>query len=220
MKNRKKIERFEKEFEALSVEELVVIAQEEYTNSTEDSARMKAALCQRRWKLNETFEWTAENKERLLLLNTKLMNCFEKLRIEITKACQVLQKRVDTSDDFLQDFEIEAFVRPRFRNAEDDSMEEIDDSMTEILEDACNDVFLSFTLNSAQSIDDALYFNYDLNWNHDTPQLQGHFDEHYISYGIHELFDHIKGLSCSDILKINRLTAEYRVTCQHFTEFF
>jgi hypothetical protein len=163
--------------------------------------------------LNETFEWTAENKERLLLLNTKLMDCFEKLKTEITKACQVLQKRVDASDDFLQDFEIEAFVRPQFHNAKDDSMEEI-------LEDTWNDIFLSFTFSSARSIDDVLYFNYDLNWNHDPPQLQGHFDEHYIAFGTHELFDHIKGWSYSDILKINTLTAEYKITCQHFTEIF
>jgi hypothetical protein len=214
MKDWERQERFEEEFEALSVEELERIAQEEYVNYSHcDEARLEVALIQRSYKLNEIFEWTAENKERLLLLNTKLMNCFEKLKTEITKACQVLQKRMDTSDDFLQDFEIESFVRPQFRNSEDDSMEEI-------LEDTWNDIFLSFTFNSARSIDDVLYFNYDLNWNDVTPQVQGNFDEHFICYATHELFDHIKGLSCSDILKINMLTSEYRVTCQHFTESF
>jgi hypothetical protein len=219
MKNYLKEYMLLKELESCSVEELECIAQEEYANYSHcDDARLEAALIQRSYKLNETFEWTVENKERLLLLNTKLMDCFEKLKTETTKACLILQKRVDTSDDFLQDFEIEAFVRPQFSDAEDDSIEKI-------LEETWNEIYLNFHFPSAtesieNALDDNIHFSRDLNWNIATPQLQGHFEEHYISYGIHELFDHTKSWSNSDILKINTLMAEYRVIYQHFTEIF
>jgi hypothetical protein len=209
---------FSKAFKTLSIKELEDIAQEEYAKCSDDEDRLNAALIQRRRKLNETFQWTAENKERLLLLNTKLMDCFEKLKTEITKESQHLQKRLNTTGDFLQDFYIEAFVRPQFSDAEDDSIEKI-------LAGTWNERWLNPYLflipeSIENDLDDNIYFDRNLNWNIETPQLQGHFEEHYISYGIHALFDHIKSWSNSDILKINTLMAEYRVSYQHFTEIF
>jgi hypothetical protein len=206
---------FEEKFKTKSVKKLEAIAQEEYTKCLRgDEAKLKAALRVRANKLNETFEWTVENKERLLLLNKKLMDGFEQLRTEVTEVQRILQKRKDGNDEFLQYYDIEASIRPVFHDAEDEST-------AKILEDVWNEWYLNFSVYPNESLDNnVLYFDYETNWNDVTLHLMGHFDEHYISYGIHDLFDHIYEWSCSDILKINTLWVEYKVTCRHLEEKF
>ena len=53
----------------------------------------------------------------------------------------------------------------------------------------------------------------DLNWNIE-PHFEGKFDNHLISQGIHDLYDHAKW-SFPDILKINHLETELEITHWH-----
>jgi hypothetical protein len=75
---------------------------------------------------------------------------------------------------------------------------------------------LEFSVSDIDSFNHTLYFDRKLSWNID--ELNGEFDDCYISYGIHELVSHATGWSFSDVLKINRLWAELKVRYQHFTD--
>jgi len=64
--------------------------------------KLEEYLSERQNKMNENFEWTPENIDKLLALNNKLTTCFEKLVKEATPIVKALQKRLDEKDVMLQ----------------------------------------------------------------------------------------------------------------------
>jgi hypothetical protein len=62
---------------------------------------------------------------------------------------------------------------------------------------------------------DNLYFDRELSW--DDGLGNGEFANHYIGYGIHELYHHSQ-FSLSDIVRINYLWGEVKIVQQHFVE--
>ena len=76
-------ENLEKISESHTVEQLeeIIIAQW-YDAKQEIDDELEDFLSIRKCKINKVFEWTPENREKLLALNLKLINCFEKLREE------------------------------------------------------------------------------------------------------------------------------------------
>ena len=217
MKNlfKRKID-FAEKFKNYSVEELekfiVQTDQQEIRERPENyEEQIKAALRVRRYKLNRKFEWTAENKEKLLQLNDKLMECFEKLKIEALAVLQACNKRVEAKDEFLHDFEIEGYVRPYILTCQDGEYES-DGVIAEALDDHWEDWCLHFHIRDAEKINDNIHFSKKLSWNIEL--LNGLFNNHYISYAIHTLCMHTNW-SLQDILKINHLDAELHVLYQH-----
>jgi hypothetical protein len=202
----------EKELENYAIEQLEELAVRE-----KDNEQLERVLRARAYKLNRQLQWTPENKERLLHLNDKLTDCFEKLKAEAIAVSQTLQNRVNAKDGFLHDFCIEAAVTPFFyEEAEDGKRYEMDTGIEEVLMRKWEDWMLSFNLLDIDSVNHILYFDKKLSWNIDN--LQGEFDDCYISYGIHELCSCATGWSFYDVLKINHLWAELKVRYQHFTD--
>jgi hypothetical protein len=206
-------------YESYPIDELERIAIR--ANKRGDEEELEAALHNRQWKLNQTLEWTAENKEKLLRLNGKLINCFGKLKTEARALCETLLcRRRDVNDDFLHDFEIEAKVKP-FVFAQIDGMNtyEFESGIYDVLDDDWNDFMnLKFSINKEDLNEgEILYLNQKQNWNTDH-WFKGQFDNHFISQGIHDLYDHTNW-SFHDILKINYLGADLVVRYQHFMEF-
>jgi len=103
-----KLLKLEKKVETYTVEQIENLILDKWKNSEIVDDELESYLSVRQRKINSTFEWTPENIEKLLLLNQKLITCFEKLRDETKAALKTLQKRMDEKDSFLHDFEIEA----------------------------------------------------------------------------------------------------------------
>ena len=211
---------FEEKLESYSVEKLEEFIIQAYQQSFDNQAMKNCkkqiiiALNVRRRMLNNKFEWTTENKEKLLLLNNKLMECFEKLKTEALAIAQACNKRIEAKDNFLHDFEIEGYVQPyiyEYRNGKYYEKEE--DGIEEVLEDYWGERLLCFNARDIKKINDNIFFNKKLSWNIEL--LKGIFNEHDISYAIHCLCMHADGWSLQDILRINHLEAELRVLYQH-----
>jgi hypothetical protein len=79
-----------------------------------------------------------------------------------------------------------------------------------------NDTFIDALKKGEERLNDNTLFKRDLSWNI-APCLRGKFDEHYISYSIHELVEHTCW-SLSDILRINYLWTELQVWHQNFED--
>jgi hypothetical protein len=215
-KNEEKLLKLYDLYESYPVEELEsIVADYKHKNCEE----REAALCVRKWKLNNAFEWTPENKEKLLFLNEKLIECFEKLKTEAGTLCKALQQRVDGNDGFLDDFFIEARIIPNVfkRDGEGNLISEMDYIYEVLHYEWDSYINLSFTINK-ESPDETeiLYLNREQNWNTD-PWFKGEFDEHFISQGIHDLYDHTEW-SFQDILKINYLDVSVNVDYEHIVE--
>jgi hypothetical protein len=180
---------------------------------------LKDYLSIRKRKINDTFEWTSENCEKLLHLNQKLINCFEKLRDEAKSVIKTLKKRINEKDDFLHDYNISAKVTPYFYMPDETgTLYEAETGMERILMDSMYEdryvLLYCWMLIDEEDADEMIYLNKEMNWS-DEPRFKGKFDGYFIFQAIHELYDHTY-LSFPDILKINRLWAELEVTHQHF----
>jgi hypothetical protein len=211
-----------KKYDAFSGKELAVCSTEDIENIIIQAdlqgyeELVKIALDVRLSNLNSKFNWTDENRKQLLRLNSKLIDCFDKLKAEAMTIFQSLQNRVDAKDGFLYDLEIEAYVIPAiYYEDEDGKRYEKDDGIEDILMKYWDDWIMNFSIRDG-NISNNLYFNRELNWNIEC--LDGIFNEHYISYSIHELLTHTKNWSFSDVLKINHLTAEIKIIYQHYTD--
>jgi hypothetical protein len=93
---------------------------------------------------------------------------------------------------------------------------EPEDGIYQILMENLPDFILSTTMGGIVSFED-LYLDKSHNWNDCDGLSHGELSEHYISYAIHDLYDHTL-LSIPDILRINQLWAEVTVCQQHFVE--
>lgn len=219
------VEKFEKKVETFSVEELnnfILLRYWEKERVIDKEIIEYLKIRQR--KLNETFEWTAENREKLLRLNEKYIACWEKLRAEALCLVQDLKKRIDKNDSFLHDFEIEAKVTSNiYAPDEDGDMCSMEDCIEEVLFIALGKKYFSTEnwafINSIDCLDNnnLLYLNPEQNWSK-SHCFKGHFDNDFISQAIHDLYDHTC-LSFPDILRINSLWAELQILHQHITEF-
>ena len=77
--------------------------------------RRRKILKERQEKINYKFDWTAENKEKLLYLDKMILDCLEKARKEARPIIQEFQKRSDNEDPFLHEFRIEVVLsNPNF----------------------------------------------------------------------------------------------------------
>jgi len=219
-------EQWEKRWEELtsySVERLEEMILERWNPVAMDKdEKFTDYLYARKWKINNAFEWTPENMEKLILLNQKLVECWEKLDAEAKQTLKTIKKRLDKSDNFLHDFNMEAVISA-FIYVPDENGEfyEADGGIEEVLNFSMPDDGI---VNSHRyhicDIDkppsDIIYLDRKQNWN-THPQFDDKFNEHYISQAIHDLYDHTCW-SFPDILRINRLWVELKVDYQNIVE--
>jgi hypothetical protein len=107
----------------------------------------------------------------LLHLNTKLIECFEKLKAEAAFHLEILERRCkDANDAFLDDFEIEAKVK-LYIFYEIDGCKgtfEFDSPIAKVLdEDWDGYVNLQFSVGNMDDLNHILYLNRKQNWNCD-----------------------------------------------------
>ena len=178
--------------------------------------KLKQLLFERQRKINEAFEWTPENIEKLLDLNQRFMRCFENLRNEAAPIVATLERRIDDKDTFLHDFEIEGRVKPFILTPDEEEPDEgIDRILSEMLYER-RTYTLTVDMKHKDSIKKCMYLAPVVSWNARWPK--GKFDEYHLSYAIHELIDTY--WSVYDILRINHLWSEVKIAHQNFSEKF
>ena len=180
----------------------------------EISDELEQALYERKYKLDETFEWTPENCEKLLLLNQQLIECWEKLDAEAKQTLEIIVNRIKNPDDFLTSFDMSAKIEVDMTYFYDEDDEDCDDenSIVGILIDSIERHvnYFRFGLNGRYPV---VFIDKKHNLNHNR-KFEEKFNDHFISQAIHDLYDHTY-LSFSDILKINELLAELHIEYKH-----
>jgi len=214
---------FRSKFDNYSIDQLEEAIMSLYAlhhKSRQEKDELMEALLIRKLKMNERFEWTPENREKLLRLNQKLIECWTKIREEAKQTIETLHKRINEPDNFLTDYYVEAKVLSFiYIPDEDGRFWEAQDCIEEVLIDSLDDCKYVVNYDSFESKEDLDYCKYldRAHYYHDDPIFDKEFEAHFISLAVHELYDHTLW-SLPDILRINRLWAEVQVVKQHIKE--
>ena len=206
----------------MSVEELecLILQREDTINNQTKDETIEELLRVRARKLNAALQFNKKDKQKLLRLDSLLQECFVKMYEEANEILQRLDKRIKNEDSYLHDYEIEIKVVPFILVPGDDGeLKDPSDGIYSLLGKYYWLHALSDSITSGRKKEDILYLNRSLNWNHTIYPIEKELSDCYISFSIHELYDHTL-LSIHDILKINRLWGEVNVRHQHFIENF
>jgi len=166
-------------------------------------------LAERRRKLNTGFQWTDENKQRLLAVNDKLMEVFGKAHREALAVAESLEARIANNDPFLKDYEIEIELTPYIGGREED------DGFVEVLADPIHWRCLTYDIGHCHydRLKDEVPIYLD-GEDHCREFFGDLFEGHRIGYAIHELLD-TPGWSFPDILSIGKVWADVKVVHQY-----
>jgi hypothetical protein len=171
-------------------------------------------LLERALKIGSTFEWTDENKQKLLKVNDKFMQVFEDAYNEAVFFANELENRINNNDKFIKDYEVEIRITPymsdRFYN-DDINGNCIGYVLSE--PDPHSPINFSFGHYHFQC-EKPIYLDKSLNWNRE--YFGDTFKDNYICYEIHKLLD--SHWSLTDIINIDKIWADVEVIHQHYIE--
>jgi len=187
---------------------------------------LEEILMVRRKKLDLNFYWTDNYKKQLLELNDKIMNGFSMAYKEAEAQLHVLRERIKTGDSYLNGFNIEISLKPLILEPNEDEyyLEEKSKSIYYILYNEFPEILWTDWVGDEHDLDKLQTSKYELegeNFNDNEYLRDGDFSDSFICWGMYELFSInsiYKILSWYDILKINEIWVEVKVTHQHFIE--
>jgi len=181
------------------------------------SKELKEMLFERQERLDNSFVWTPETVQRLVKINDKMQDCFDKLLIEQIQVHDNLTKRLTDKDEkFLNDFNLEVRVVPFVYSLDEEGETLENDGIFEILCELVKPISLQFKGAGIKSGE--IYFDRSLNWNQATPAFRcKELENVYIGYHLHELSDHCHW-AIPDILCINEICGEVVIEHQHIVE--
>jgi hypothetical protein len=197
-----------------SIEKLEAIAVEIYSNFEKKydfSMILLRILHERCWRLNKTFEWSNENKQKLQNINDKIMMVFKKAHKEAISTANALERRIADSDDFIMDYEINInlsfYLNEQFYD---------DESINYVLSELkCGHQVAEYSIGHStynnQNAYDNIYFE-PINFNFGN--LIDSCKDNYICYWFHSLLDSDLW-SLSDIVQIEKIWADVEVIHQH-----
>lgn len=189
------------------------------------------AFHERKSRLNSLFVYTNKNVKKLLWVNQKLMECFEKAYQHAQDLYAQFQKDKKENKHFADEIDIEISVTPflpSHATIDQNPCTHDAQSITEVLQSAMeNDRILRANYSDKPLI----YFDKAYSWNiegfgsRNGPQplsaensqslRENVFANNYISYAMHELYSH-SFWSLQDIIRIQQFYTEVHVCYQNF----
>jgi len=192
-------------------------------NCKKEKELLEDFLSVRRSILDENFTWTENYKKQFLELNNKVMSGFTKAYEEARTQFRILKERMNRNDPYLKGFNIKIKLIPFILEPD----EEENYILTE--QDTIYGILLDMLPDTLWT-DDVYYEHDDIDnlrpGKHENNEIncnvhfgKGIFDNSFICHAMYDLYIHSKNiLSWYDILKINEIWAEVKVTHQHFIE--
>lgn len=170
-------------------------------------------LHERKLKIDASFVWSEENKQKFLRVNNELIRVWQSAYNEAIALAQKLEYRMCNEDSFIKDYEIELKITPYVRE-EDTTLD--DDSFTYVLCEPLNGYPPLSCGISYDEKDLPIFLDKSLNWNIDWKLKDIFTDDVYIGYSIHRLImDDVWSLY--DITNIDRIWANVEILHQYFT---
>jgi len=190
-----------------------------FLSEREEEYLIEQLLIERCRRLSEDFEWTEENRTRLLLVNDELFNACKKGWHEALEKAKILEKRIKSKDSFLKDYEIRIKINtyPKINGIARDVAECIESYLAEEMlpdiESISHCHYKKVTLNDQEfpkyMVDD------NTNWNME--YFGDTFKDDYICYLTHCMLD--TGVwSFRDIISIERVWVDVEVTYQTYMD--
>jgi len=190
-------------------------------NCNKEKELLEDFLNVRRSMLDKNFTWTENYKKQFLELNNKVMYGFTKAYEEAKAQFCILKERMNRNDPYLKGFNIEIKLIPFILEPDEEENYILteQDTIYGILLDMLPDTFWT---------EDAYYEHDDLDklrpGKHENNEIncnvhfgKGIFDDSFICWAMYDLYTHSKNiLSWYDLLKINEIWVEVKVTHQHF----
>ena len=174
-------------------------------------------LSERFRKIDIDFQWTDENKDKILQLNNKITQVFEKAYNEAVSAANELENRINNNDDFLKDYEIDIsisfYMEEKFY--EDDANENFAYVLSEPLSDY-QPINHSFGHSSFLIEKQEKPILLDTTYNYNFEYFGDAFKDQYIGYALHVLLYY--DWSFKDLINIKSMWANVEVTLQHYVE--
>jgi len=178
-------------------------------------------LEKRKDKLNKEFEWSQENREKIVEKSNDFMREFKAAFDEAKRQTQILEERISNTDSYLNDYEIQIKLSFNYQDIFENCNEiDYDDrDLDTFLSNECEISYEFGYRDCGQSVEERfseknypIYINREHNWN--TERFSDDWDGNgYVSYAFHQLVcDGI--LSIPDFLKISRLHSEVIVNIQ------
>jgi hypothetical protein len=210
-----------KRLESLQVDYLEKLANELYEELFWQHCRTSELLDNilriRFYKKNSAFEWTDENKQKFLNINSEITAVIEKAYKEALETAAGLEERIRNGDSFIKDYEIEAsltlYMKDEYYDANEGGFGRV---LSEPIEDYSP---INFAISHSQYDRDKqekpLYLDTSLNWN--IQYFNDVFADDYIWYAIHELLDTHRW-SFQDIIDIDKIWADVKVYHQYWRD--
>lgn len=156
----------------------------------------------RKQKRNSEFEWTVENRKKIVEKSDAIMREIACIVEEAKRQEAILEKRLANGDSFMNDYEIECEILFAYW----DIFEDYDE------EDSVAEVFFKKQSTLSFSIDKPVYLDRELNWNIEV--FPEDWDKNmYVLYAVHELCCH-NIWSLQDFLKISEFYSEVNMRIQ------
>jgi len=175
-------------------------------------------LSERVTKIHSNFKWINENKNKLIKINDKIIQTFEKAYNEAFSVRNELENRIKNGDDFLKDYEIS--IKLDFYMGDELFKDDINGNFGFVLSEPISGYSpIEYSLGhygSHMDLDEKpIYLDKSLNWNGE--YFDNAFNENYIGYAIHELLD-TDQWSFMDIINIEKICADVEIKHQYFNE--
>ena len=204
--------------EKCSIEMLELLALKFYKKifMRDEKQILEQILRKRRYKLDNIFEWSNENKQAFLNINDKILQVFENTYNKaISIACE-LEDKIENDDGFLKDYEIVFFITLYMDEKYYDEESNIESVLSEpeskfsLIHDS-----ISHSHYDKHAKKKSVYFDRSFNWN--IENLKEPFKDNYINYLTYELIHRCYWSFC-DFIRIKKILADIEVTHQYYEE--
>lgn len=167
--------------------------------------KINLCICERKRRLNKEFKFTPENVTRIRQINEQLISATQTLLDKTKEINEQMSQLLQSSDDFLHDYSIEATLMVNWENT--------DNLITEILDEFSIVPLRCFHVNSRNSHSpDSLSDDLDsFNWNEEALSAPALSEIEYFPYAAHSLFCHLF-YSYSDCIAIQSFRNEINVS--------
>ena len=173
-------------------------------------------LSERQKLLNEKFVWTEEAIERIRQLNQKIFDEEKLLYKEYEARKKELKERESGNDPFLTDYNLNMEINLSIYTFDD----YVDGEWGEPTTGSIYDILNEQLRKESRTIARMNYIDHDLlNWNVMIGKAGKHFENDFIHYAFHGMYDHAS-LAWEDILKVNCIWSEVNVDYQRIIDLF
>lgn len=172
--------------------------------NTDEDEKLKEMLEERYLRLNKSFEWTPENKRKIIELNNGLLERYREAYNEVVRVATEYEERFRSGDNNYKDYTIDVEF---WYNAPESQNKEENDLWDNLLEESNFwGPYLSASSSARgnglgiQPFEEAMLID-DKSWN-EYPFYTPELDDTYIYFFMHDIFNHNRTYSLQDAVQM------------------